>query len=159
MDVIEVLVCLYKPTSYLELGVEVGRTFKRIEQLVPKTIAVDIKKMFVPQKGTFFLETTTKFFERNKDEFDMIFIDAGHAINYVRYDLENSLKILSSNGVLILHDTNPEEMSLTLKECLDAYKIVDEIDTDKYFTFTFPTDNSGMTILTLKTNRRCLEFV
>ncbi|RLI59815.1 MAG: hypothetical protein DRO67_09565 [Candidatus Asgardarchaeum californiense] len=159
-DFIELLAVLYKPQSYLGLGVDLGECFKRMEQLVPKATAVDIRQRFFPEKGTFFHGTTSQFFEQNEDLWDMIFIDACHAIDYVRSDLENSLKVLSKKGICILHDTDPESVDLIDSiHCHNSYKIVDEIDTNKYFTFTFPTNNSGITILTLKSNRRCLEFV
>lgn len=158
-DFIELIVSLYKPKNYLELGVETGRGFLVIEQLVEKAVAVDINKMFDPRKGIFFIGTTEKFFKQNKEKFDLIFIDAYHHIDSVRFDLQHALKILNDGGVLLLHDTDPESEEMATQQfCWNAHKIVDEIDTDKYFTFTFPTDNSGLTLVTLKSNRRVNGF-
>ena len=39
---------------------------------------------------------------------DFIFIDACHSENAVRRDTENALKMLSSTGVIVWHDFNPE---------------------------------------------------
>lgn len=159
-DFIEILVKIFQPKSYLELGVQEGITFKVIERLVPKADAVDILKRFNTNKGIFFQGTTAEFFNQNVNIYDMIFIDANHDYDFVKYDFKHSLEILSNKGVLILHDTDPEEKWLLAADrCSDSYRIVNEIDTDKYFTFTFPLTEAGLTIITLKSNRRCLEFV
>lgn len=45
--------------------------------------------------------------ESQLDRFDLIFIDGLHTAEQVKKDFENSLKILSPNGFIVLHDCNP----------------------------------------------------
>lgn len=46
--------------------------------------------------------------------FDLIFIDGLHTAEQVKKDFENSLKILSPNGFIVLHDCNPEKEEHTI---------------------------------------------
>jgi hypothetical protein len=46
------------------------------------------------------------FLFRNNQLFDNIFIDANHSESFVLEDLENSISILRTEGVIILHDGN-----------------------------------------------------
>ena len=46
--------------------------------------------------------------------FDLIFIDGLHTAKQVKKDFENSLKILSPNGFIVLHDCNPEKEEHTI---------------------------------------------
>ena len=54
------------------------------------------------------LETLEEFTNDNLT-FDIIFIDANHTEVFLTRDIENSLKILNTNGVIILHDVNPPD--------------------------------------------------
>jgi hypothetical protein len=154
---------IFNSKTYLELGVRNGDTFSRIEAIVNKSVAVDLKKSFTPKKGIFFEGTTDDFFTQNKDIFDLIFIDANHDFDFVRSDLENSIKILSKKGVIILHDTDPIEIKfLSHGSCSDSYKIVDYLylnHSTNFDIFTFPIGKEGLTIIKRKENRRCLSFV
>ena len=51
--------------------------------------------------------TSPEFFNKNKDFFDIIFIDGLHLEYQVDKDIEGSLKFLSKDGFIILHDCNP----------------------------------------------------
>ncbi len=48
--------------------------------------------------------TSDKFFEKNKKEFDIIYIDGSHHSKDVKKDFENSIKIIKKNGIIILDD-------------------------------------------------------
>ncbi len=48
--------------------------------------------------------TSDKFFEKNKKEFDIIYIDGSHHSKDVKKDFENSIKIIKKNGLIILDD-------------------------------------------------------
>jgi len=52
--------------------------------------------------------TSDDFFKINKQKFDIIFIDGMHEFHFVYRDIINSLDILNENGVIVLHDCNPE---------------------------------------------------
>lgn len=52
-------------------------------------------------------KTSDDFFKENKEIFDIIFIDGLHLKEQVYKDIKNSLKFISKNGVILLHDCNP----------------------------------------------------
>ena len=47
---------------------------------------------------------------QNKENFDCIFIDGLHHYNQVLKDIDNSLKILNSNGLILIHDCLPKTL-------------------------------------------------
>lgn len=55
----------------------------------------------------------------------MAFIDADHCFESALKDFENILKRLNPGGVILLHDTDPEEDRLINPGyCEDSYKVV-----------------------------------
>lgn len=89
--------------SYLEIGVHDKRNFNQI--ICDQKISVDPKKS---SPGYYdFNITSDEFFEKNTQKFDVIFIDGLHTAEQVEKDIDNSLKILNVNGVVVIHDTNP----------------------------------------------------
>lgn len=103
--------------SYLELGVDQRHTFSKIN--VEKKISVDNNSHTLPT----FVMTTDNFFASNKDTFDVIFVDAYHERSQVQKDIENSLKVLNPNGVIITHDTLPlEECVIHQAICWNAWE-------------------------------------
>lgn len=55
--------------------------------------------------------TSDEFFARTKTlvPFDLIFIDGLHHADQVKRDFENSLRCLSDNGFIVIHDVLPDE--------------------------------------------------
>lgn len=147
---------LIKPKSYLELGIYDGETIEFLKETIPFRVGVDIKKNRNDFTFEFFQGTTKEFFENNKRTFDFIFIDANHNYDYVKYDLEEAKKILNYNGVIVLHDTDPESAHL-LQEgyCSDSYKILKYINSTSDLTqITFPVAEAGVTFVKLKNHGR-----
>lgn len=91
--------------TYLEIGVADGNNFKKIH--CKKKISVD------PGSGRYhfaeptFKMTSDQFFKKNKEKFDLIFIDGLHEFKQVERDINNSLKCLAENGTVVCHDLNP----------------------------------------------------
>jgi hypothetical protein len=57
--------------------------------------------------------TSDEFFAQLKDDhpkYDVIFIDGLHLSWQVKRDIENSVKHLSDNGFIVLHDCNPPSL-------------------------------------------------
>ena len=52
-------------------------------------------------------KTIDEFFTDNSDKFDCIFIDGLHHYSQVKKDIQNSLKILKPDGIILLHDCLP----------------------------------------------------
>lgn len=72
-----------------------------------------------PSAHATFCMTSDDFFERlkpgNQDYiFDLIFIDGLHTAEQVQKDFENAIKILSSNGYIVIHDANPQKEEHTI---------------------------------------------
>lgn len=122
--------------SYLELGVYDKSTFNSIRCLNKK--CVDFKYPADYQMST------DDFFKINKDTFDIIFIDANHTEQFLSRDIQNSLKILNKNGLIILHDVNPpDEFSQIDSNNLyqTAWKAFVKFRfTSEYLTYSYPTD-------------------
>lgn len=92
-------------SSFLEIGTASGETFRRIN--AEHKVSVD------PNKNTdaTYKVTSDEYFKsrRNRDKFDIIFIDGLHEHNQVWRDIQNSLKHLNQNGVIVLHDCHPTD--------------------------------------------------
>lgn len=115
----KLLSTLRKPTSYLEIGVDQGQTFRKIVS--------DIKRSVDPY-GTYdatYRMTSEMFFALNKmfmhHTYDVIFIDASHFSLIVDSEIKESFKILNKGGYIVLHDTDPmskEVSEIVLKDML-----------------------------------------
>ena len=105
---------------YLEIGVEYGRAFRRIT--ADEKIAVD--PAFKPSArsrsladvkahATHYFETTSDAFFANETAFleqrgiDVALIDGLHTYGQVLRDVENTLRYLRGDGIIVLHDCNP----------------------------------------------------
>ena len=89
----------FQNCRYLEIGCSTNVCFNAIQAI--NKIGVD------PNAGGNVKDTSDNFFKNNKKEFDVIFIDGLHIYEQCRKDIINSLKILSKNGFIFLHDMIP----------------------------------------------------
>lgn len=87
-------------TRYLEIGVSNGGTFYNIECQVKHGVDPNNKDMLYPI-------TSDEFFENCNQTYDLVFIDGDHECNQVLRDIDNSIKHLSPNGIIFIHDTKP----------------------------------------------------
>ena len=53
--------------------------------------------------------TSDEFFKNNKEKFDLIFLDGLHTYHQTIKDINNSLRNLNSNGIIIIHDCLPKK--------------------------------------------------
>lgn len=94
-----------KSKKYLEIGVYHGMTFNYVN--------ANLKHSVDPDKNlnATFKMTSDDFFENVASNFnikyDVIFIDGLHHTEQVDRDIQNSLKFLEDDGVILLHDCNP----------------------------------------------------
>jgi len=153
------LVKLLNVSSYLELGLYVGETFELVCSVIRDCVGVDVvDRRRNKSIGTFYNTTTDKFFETNNRTFDLIFIDADHRYESVLRDLKNALKILNQNGTIILHDTDPENISYYNPGfCGDSYKVINELDKMGLDSITIPSGHEGITLVKRKQDRRVLS--
>ena len=101
-DIINRIIEKKKFESYLEIGCQSDVNFSKI--IIKNKIGVD------PQSGGTHRMTSDAFFEQNKSTFDLIFIDGLHVYEQVSKDIENSLKVLNENGVILIHDCLPAKI-------------------------------------------------
>ena len=102
-SIINHLIYKYKLSKYLEIGIRDGRNFNKIN--INKKIGVDPYP--ITEIKNLYKNTSDDFFKLNKEFFDIIFIDGLHLEHQVDKDIDKSLKFLSKDGFVILHDCNP----------------------------------------------------
>ncbi len=112
--VIQHIIFALKAKSYLEIGVERGINFLQIQ--APLKYGVD-PKFEIPggtddtDKQKFFSVSSDEFFAQafnSQQKFDLIFIDGLHRHIQALRDIENSLRLLTPKGVIIVHDCLPK---------------------------------------------------
>lgn len=119
-EIINYLIQNYNLESYLEIGLDDGSNFKKInckikesvdpyivtdhnrwDLIISETLPDEISKLLT------YRLTSDEFFECNNKKYDLIFIDGLHTEEQVGKDIINSLKILNDNGFIIVHDCIP----------------------------------------------------
>ena len=102
-EIIQMFINKINAKKYLEIGMGCGTNHNNI--VCDYKISVDP----VPTVPVTFPITSDDFFNQNTEKFDVIFIDGLHWSEQVYKDINNSLSILSENGVIICHDINPPD--------------------------------------------------
>lgn len=154
---IQNLVKLTNCQNYLELGVQRGICFQEIVPLVKRAIGVDIVDARKSKVGEFYAASTDDFFKNFNDIMDIIFIDADHKYESVVKDFENSLKILNEGGIILLHDTDPQDSYLLAPDyCNDCHNMVNYIQNNhpELDIVTLPLTIAGLSIVMRKGERR-----
>lgn len=109
-----------KVETYLEIGVEFGAVFYQIK--AKRKIAVDPdfkiswkrKLADLPNRlnAKYFRLTSDDFFAKHsslfkRNKIDLAFVDGLHTYKQTTKDIENCLKYLSENGIIVVHDCSP----------------------------------------------------
>ena len=97
--------------SYLEIGVQTGKTFRAVS--IEKKIGVDPDPQWKDQTH---LMTSDMFFDLNTDTFDIIFVDGLHHWETAYRDIMNAVGILNEGGVIIVDDCAPKEEAYQTRE-------------------------------------------
>ena len=102
--------------------------------------------------------------QRNKEKFDLIFIDGLHHYDQVKKDILNSLSILNDNGVILLHDCLPNNhYEQAVPRCQmtwngDVWKAIVECRTkDNIDTYTCYAD-FGIGVILKRKNKKILTL-
>lgn len=108
-EIINYLIKKHGYTRYLEIGVGKGKNFSKINCV--SKFGVD------PEYPTTFVMTSDKFFEQlgKHEKYDIIFIDGDHAKRAVMRDINNSLKHINTDGIILVHDMNPTSPKVARK--------------------------------------------
>lgn len=100
-DIINLLIKKIDAKKYLEIGVSDGINLSQI--VCDYKLGVDPS---LESKSDVKL-TSNEFFEKNKETFDVIFVDGLHHADQVYLDIINSLNVLNEGGYIVCHDVNP----------------------------------------------------
>lgn len=98
-EVINALIQKNNYKNYLEIGCQNDVNYNLI--ICDNKVGVD------PEMGGTLRMTSDDFFYKNKEEFDIIFIDGLHERKQVFSDIINSLFWLKDGGTIICHDMIP----------------------------------------------------
>ena len=101
-QIIQKIINQQKYKSYLEIGCDNDENFSKI--IIDKKTGID------PLKGGTLRMTSDKFFEKNNKNFDLIFLDGLHTYEQTIKDIDNSLRYLNINGVILIHDCLPTKI-------------------------------------------------
>lgn len=120
-QLINYLIKTYNFKTYLEIGLDDGYNFKRIECESKESVdpyfqddhskydltfnddlPYEIKSMLT------YRMTSDDFFKQNTKTYDIIFIDGLHTEEQVGRDIINSIKVLNDNGLIVVHDCLPK---------------------------------------------------
>ena len=101
-QIIQEIILKKQYKTYLEIGCFAGEVFNKIK--IEKKIGVD------PVSGGTIKKTSDDFFKNNQEKFDCIFIDGLHEFHQVKRDINNSIKYLNNDGVILLHDCLPNNV-------------------------------------------------
>lgn len=107
-DIIQSFIAKRNYKSYLEIGTYRNVNFDKIT--IDNKVSIDPD----PEAKATYQMTSDEFFAVNQDKFDIVFIDGLHEHNQVYKDIQNSLKFLNPNGVIILHDCMPKNEKMQL---------------------------------------------
>mgnify|MGYP000058903745 CR=1 FL=1 len=140
-DAINFLIKEYGFKSYLEIGTQTrAQNFDKI--VCEYKVCVDSDH----KSEADFIMTSDDFFKANDVNFDVVFIDGDHSYRQSKKDVENALKHLTEGGVIVMHDTLPDNLEYTNPEwCGEVYKTALEMAA-KYEVRTFNGDH-GVTVI------------
>lgn len=130
-QIIPLLAERMKPSLYLEMGVRGGQCITRVAPHAGRSIGVDLVWPGNTEGYEFFQCSTREFIDSHLPKFrgiELCFIDADHSASAVLNDFEGVLPFMADCGVIILHDTFPEEEWRTApNESGDCHKVASYI--------------------------------
>lgn len=104
-DILNYCIKKYNYKSYLEIGVRDPNKGNFNSINIKNKLGVDPKPKI--NQSNIYVGTSDDFFKKNKQKFDIIFIDGLHLEEQVDKDIINSLECITDKGLILLHDCNP----------------------------------------------------
>ena len=155
-DLIQFLINKYKFQNYLEIGCDKDQSFSKI--IIKNKVGVD------PISGGTIRASSNNFFIKNKNTFDIIFIDGLHHYNQVLTDINNSLNILNINGFILVHDCLPRTLAQQAVPRYrgswqgDVWKAIVELRTKENLDIITCKIDFGVAIIRKKKNQNLLKI-
>jgi len=100
-EIINHLIKINGYESFLEIGTQAKINFTSVQ--VKRKVCVDPD----PKAGADFQITSDDFFDSNRENFDLVFVDGLHHADFAYRDIVNSLRILNPGGCVVVHDVIP----------------------------------------------------
>ena len=156
LTIVQDLIKRKKYEKYLEIGCFDDELFKHIN--CKKKVGVD------PVSGGTVRDTSDNFFKKNDERFDCIFIDGLHKYSQVKKDIQNSLKFLTKDGVILLHDCLPKNYyEQATPRCQwtwngDVWKAIIECRTKKDIDVYTCYADYGIGVIFKRPNQNLLEY-
>jgi hypothetical protein len=145
-----------KYKSYLEIGCFDDALFNAVK--IEYKVGVD------PVTGGTVRLTSDQFFNSNKENFDCVFIDGLHTYEQVKKDIQNSLKFLNKNGIILLHDCLPNNFyEQATPRCQftwngDVWKAIVECRTNKDLDVYTCYADFGIGVIFNRPNKNLLNY-
>jgi hypothetical protein len=117
--------------SYLEIGVESGKTFLKIKADLKFAVDPEFKFNIRDVEGSskfFFEGTSDAFFDKMLKGtgfpriFDVVFIDGLHTYDQAKRDLVNCSKFLNEKSIVVVDDTIPIDKYSALDSQIECYE-------------------------------------
>ena len=107
-DLLNHLIDTYKFEDYLEIGIFSGECIRNVKAKNKDGVDPGYERILVPEVN--FPIDSDRYFEFLDEDkkYDLIFIDGLHHADQVKRDINNSLNHLSDNGIIMMHDCNPQ---------------------------------------------------
>ena len=155
-DLLQKIIDIKNYKNYLEIGCDDDMLFSKINVL--NKVGVD------PYTGGNVRKTSDEFFKINKTKFDLIFIDGLHYYEQVKKDIENSLDVLTPNGLILLHDCLPCRQSHQAvpryrgRWTGDVWKAIVEFRTKEYLSIFTILMDMGISVIQRKKSNNPLKI-
>ena len=154
-EIIQEIIDFKNFNNYLEIGCDQDENFSKIN--ISNKIGVD------PKSGGTHRMTSDEFFHNNKDNFDLVFLDGLHTYEQTIKDINNAIKIIKNDGIIMLHDCLPKKIWNQIVPRLyghwngDVWKAIVESRTYNHVeTFTCVADH-GIGIILKRKNKNPLN--
>lgn len=108
-DIVNALARAMNYTTYLEIGVEAGVTFRQVEIASKVAVDPDFKTDTATLGGEAHPVTSDAFFARDTRQFDCAFVDGLHTYEQSLRDFENAWSRRTPRGVVIIDDCYPSD--------------------------------------------------
>ncbi len=125
LEIVQMLLRQRKRNNYLEIGVFNGHIFFRIRSTFKLAVDPDFRFDKIRKTGKTILNPYNlynQYFQKTSDDFfsqdaptvlaekkiDVALVDGMHDYDFALRDAENTLRYLSDDGVIVMHDCNPQ---------------------------------------------------
>jgi predicted O-methyltransferase YrrM len=137
-QVLQSFIDLQRDKTYLEIGVEGGRTFHAIQ--AAKKVAVDpifrfaLPATLVTSEVEYHQITSDSYFEKAKleDRFGVIYLDGLHTVEQTLRDLLNAIERLHPGGVIVIDDVLPSSWAASLDLQSDAAFVRNRLASERF---------------------------